>query len=175
MTFDIDANGILKVAAKDKATGKEQSIVIQAGSGLGEDEIQNMVRDAESHAADDKRRREEIDARNEADSLAYQVEKYLSEHADKVEPADKTSAEEAVKAVRSALEGGNPSAIQESRDRLNKVWSDVMARVYQKTAQAGEESASPPPPPAGDATGPTGQAGPVDADFEVVEDDKGRK
>ena len=175
VTFDIDANGILKVAAKDKATGKEQSIVIQAGSGLGEDEIQNMVRDAESHAADDKRRREEIDARNEADSLAYQVEKYLSEHADKVEPADKTSAEEAVKAVRSALEGGNPSAIQESRDRLNKVWSDVMARVYQKTAQAGEESASPPPPPAGDASGPTGQAGPVDADFEVVEDDKGRK
>ncbi|MCC7143590.1 MAG: molecular chaperone DnaK [Candidatus Eisenbacteria bacterium] len=175
VTFDIDANGILKVAAKDKATGKEQSIVIQAGSGLGEDEIQNMVRDAESHAADDKRRREEIDARNEADSLAYQVEKYLSEHADKVEPADKTSAEEAVKAVRSALEGGNPSAIQESRDRLNKVWSDVMARVYQRTAQAGEESASPPPPPAGDATGPTGQAGPVDADFEVVEDDKGRK
>ncbi|MFN8547972.1 MAG: molecular chaperone DnaK [Candidatus Eisenbacteria bacterium] len=174
VTFDIDANGILKVSAKDKATGKEQSIVIQAGSGLDESEIQKMVHDAEAHAADDKRRREEIDARNDADSLAYQVEKYLSEHSDKVDPADKTRAEEAVKAVRSALEGGNAATIQESRDHLNKVWTEVMARIYERTAQAGGEGTPPPPPPpAGGAPGATG-SGPVDADFEVVEEDKGR-
>ncbi len=170
VTFDIDANGILKVSAKDKATGKEQSIVIQAGSGIDESEIQRMVTDAESHAAEDKRRREEIDSRNDADSLAYQVEKYLSEHGDKVDAADKAKAEEAVKAVRSALEGGNSTTIQESRDHLNKVWTEVMSTVYQRTAQA--EGQAPPPPP--DQGGAASGTNPVDADFEVVEDEKGR-
>ncbi len=166
VTFDIDANGILKVAAKDKATGKEQSIVIQAGSGLDEAEIQRMVRDAEVNQAADKKRREEIDTRNEAESLAYQVEKHLAEHGDNVNPTEKPRVEEAIALVRSAIESNDAAAIRSSRDGLNKIWSEVMASAYQNTTATDGPT---------EATGPAGAAadeGPIEADFEVVDEEK---
>src|SRR4051794_28547978 len=130
VTFDIDANGILNVSAKDKGTGKEQRIVIQASSGLSKDEIDKMVRDAESHAADDTRRREEIEARNQADSLVYQTEKMLRESGDGL-PADlKGEAEGRVAAVRSAMQSGDTAGIRRAMDDLNETLQKLGQAVY---------------------------------------------
>ncbi|WP_264816287.1 Hsp70 family protein, partial [Gluconobacter kondonii] len=105
VTFDIDANGIVSVSAKDKATGKEQQIKIQASGGLSDNDIEKMVKDAEANAAADKAKREQVEARNSAESLVHQVEKSLADVGDKVPAADKSEAESAIAAVKSALEG----------------------------------------------------------------------
>src|SRR5262249_54433246 len=116
VTFDIDANGILNVSAKDQATGKQQAITITASSGLTKDDIDRMVGEAESHAEEDKRRRQEIEVKNEADSLAYNVERQLGEHGDKIPAADKSAMEEGIKEVREALKGEDLERITRAKD-----------------------------------------------------------
>jgi len=163
VTFDIDANGILHVAARDKATGREQSIKIQASSGLSEDDIKSMVKDAEAHAAEDKNRREEIEARNQADTLTYQVEKQLKENGDKIDPATKARVEAAIERVRETLKGTNAAEIKSAAADLEQTFQAAAQEMY-KASTAGT----------GDAPTPEGESkskkGSVDADFEVVEE-----
>jgi len=162
VTFDIDANGILNVSAKDKGTGKEQRIVIQASSGLSKDEIDRMVRDAESHAAEDARRREEIEARNQADSLVYQTEKMLRESGDRL-PADlKSEAEGRVAAVRSALQSSDTAGIRRAMDDLNQTLQKLGQAVY-SAAGAGAGAA-----PGAGGPPPGGPAGTVEGEFREV-------
>jgi len=145
VTFDIDANGILNVSARDKGTGREQRITITAGSGLSKEEVERMQREAEIHAAEDKRRREEIELRNSADSLAYTAEKTMRENADKI-PADlKTEVEGKVQAVRSALQGTDTDAVRRAMDELNISMQKIGQAVYggQGAPGAGPEGAAP--------------------------------
>ncbi len=173
VTFDIDANGIVNVGAKDKATGKEQTIRIQASGGLSDDEIERMVKDAESHAAEDQKRRETVEARNAADSLIHTVEKTLSEGGDKI-PADlKAETEAAVTALKDVKDGDDVEAIKAKTDELGQVSMKVGQAMYQ-TEQESTEGAG-----AGPDGGPGGGEGAgakdesvVDADFEEVDDDK---
>ena len=172
VTFDIDANGILSVSARDKATGKEQSIKIQASSGLSEQDIQQMVKDAESHAAEDQTRREEVEARNQAEAGAYQVEKQLKENGDKVDAETKAKVEAAIERVKEALKGTDVNEIKSSSEALQQAMYAASQQMYQ--AASGEEGG---PGDGGESggdsggeTGSTGKKGSVDADFEVVED-----
>ncbi|GAA4474804.1 molecular chaperone DnaK [Gluconacetobacter asukensis] len=165
VTFDIDANGIVSVSAKDKANGKEQQIKIQASGGLSESDIEKMVKDAEANATADKAKKELVEARNQAESLAHQVEKSLAEAGDKVPAADKAEAEAAVAAVRKALEGSDAAALNSASETLSKAAMKIGEAVY-KAEQAGAAGAG-----AAGATGPNGEKV-VDADFEDVEDKK---
>jgi len=176
VTFDIDANGILHVSAKDRATGKEQSIRIEASSGLDESEIQRLVKDAEAHAAEDKERKEGIEARNRADGLAYEVEKNLKEHGAKLDAAVKSKVEGEVLRVREALKGEDTAAITAATGALEQAWHAAAAALYQA---AGPAPGGPGAPGAGPASGAEGErteekktpgkGGAVDADYEVVE------
>jgi molecular chaperone DnaK len=140
VTFDIDANGILNVSAKDKATNREQKITIQAGSGLSKEEVEKLQREAEMHASEDRQRREEIETRNSADSLAYSAEKTLRDNADKV-PADlKTEVEGKIAAVRTALEGSDVNAVQNAVNDLNASLQKIGEAVY---GSAGANGPSP--------------------------------
>jgi molecular chaperone DnaK len=136
VTFDIDANGILNVHAKDKATGKEQHITITASSGLNDDEITRMVRDAEAHADEDKRRRELIGARNQADSLIYTAEKTLRDAGDKVDGALRTDVEDKIRALRNTVESDNVTEIQNRIAELNVVLQQVGQAMYQNNGEA---------------------------------------
>jgi molecular chaperone DnaK len=134
VTFDIDANGILNVSALDKATGKQQAITITASSGLAKDDVEKMVKDAEAHAAEDKRRRQEIETRNQADALVYNTEKTLTEHRDKM-PANEVSAIEAtLKEAKEAIESGNTDRIREKIELLNKASHRLAEIMYQQTS-----------------------------------------
>jgi molecular chaperone DnaK len=149
VTFDIDANGILNVSAKDKGTGKEQKITITASSGLSKDDVDKYAREAEQHAADDQQKRELADARNEGDSLVYNIEKILREQGDKV-PADiKSEVEGKVSAVKTALQGNDADSIKNSSKELSELMQKIGASVYQ---QPGSEP-PPPPPPGGEGEG----------------------
>ncbi|MCZ7585912.1 MAG: molecular chaperone DnaK [Deltaproteobacteria bacterium] len=141
VTFDIDANGIVSVSAKDKATNKEQKITITASSGLSEDEIKNMVRDAETHAGEDKKRREEIDLRNRADSQAYSIEKMLKENADSLDASDKSAVETAVADLRKALEGDNVEEIKARLEALEAASHKLAEAMYRKAGEQGQEQA----------------------------------
>jgi molecular chaperone DnaK len=168
--FDIDANGILHVSAKDRATGKEQSIRIEASSGLSDTEIDRMVKDAEAHAGEDRERRESVETRNKAESLAYEVEKNLKEHGDKIDGAVKSKVETELSRVREALKGDDHARLQEAFDALTRAWHEAAATLYQ---QAGASSGGGPAPEGPGEAGPGGGPrrkgdGPVDADFEVV-------
>ena len=153
VTFDIDANGILHVSAKDLGTGKEQKITITASSGLSKDEIEKMRKEAESHADEDKKRREEIETRNEADNAVYRSEKMLKESADKISGEDKSKIENAVSAVKEALKGSDAAAIKSASEKLNEAWQAVSAELYKagaakaqsEHAQAGGQPAGEPP------------------------------
>ncbi|WP_119167346.1 molecular chaperone DnaK [Algihabitans albus] len=176
VTFDIDANGIVNVGAKDKATGKEQTIRIQASGGLSDDEIDRMVKDAESHAADDQKRREVVEARNAADSLIHTVEKTLSEGGDKI-PADlKAETESAVTALKDVKDGEDVEAIKTKTDELGQVSMKVGQAMYQTEQGPGGDAG--PGSEAGSESGPGGESAGaqdesvVDADFEEVDDDK---
>ncbi|RBM05787.1 molecular chaperone DnaK [Novacetimonas cocois] len=169
VTFDIDANGIVSVSAKDKATGKEQQIKIQASGGLSEADIENMVKDAEANAAADKAKKEQVEARNQAEGLTHQVEKSLSEAGDKVPAADKTEAEAAITEVRKALEGTDAEALKKATDRLTQAAMKVGEAVY-KAGQA-EPGAAAGAAGAAPGAGPNGEKV-VDADFEDVDDSK---
>ncbi len=141
VTFDIDANGILHVTAKDKGTGKEASIRIEAGSGLTEEEIERMKKDAEAHAEEDRKRREQIEAKNRADALAYSTEKALKEHGDKVDEATRKSIEEALEKLKKALEGDDIDAIRRAEEDLVQKSQKLGEIIYQQ-AQAGGSGAT---------------------------------
>ena len=164
VTFDIDANGIVKVTAKDKGTGKEQQITISGSTALSDDEVDRMVKDAESHAEEDKKRKDEIEVRNQTDSLAYSTEQTVKELGDKV-PADmKKQAEDAVAEARKALDGTDVDAIKAAGDKLQEVCHKLAEVVY-SSAQADAA--------AGDGAAQQGGSDDVvDADYEVVDDDK---
>src|SRR2546427_1714941 len=175
VAFDIDANGILHVSAKDRATSKEQSIRIEASSGLNEREIQQMVKDAEDHAGEDKKRKEEIEARNRGDQLAYEVEKNLKEHGSKLEPALKSRIETSLAALKDALKSDNPASIASATESLQQAWHEAAAAMYQQAGAgagpgAGASAEGAPAPETGPAEGKgkKGGDGPIEADFEVV-------
>jgi molecular chaperone DnaK len=134
VTFDIDANGILHVGAKDLGTGKEQKITISASSGLSKEEVEKMRKDAELHADEDKAKKEEIETRNEADNAVYRTEKMLKDNAGKIPEADKTKIETAVTAVKEALKGTDSAAIKSASDKLNEAWQAVSAELYKNAA-----------------------------------------
>jgi len=160
VTFDIDADGILHVSAKDLGTGQEQKIEIKAGSGLSDQEVEQMVKDAESHAAEDLRQRELAEARNTADNAAYQAEKQLAELGDKVDAASKSEIEQAIKDVRELLESDDAAEIQRRTEALQAAFHKVSEQVYQ--AAAAQQQAS------GDGAQPNG-AGAEEAEEEVVD------
>ena len=166
VTFDIDANGILNVSAKDTATGKEQKITITASSGLTDAEIEQMVKDAEAHAEEDKQKREEVETRNRADSLVYDTEKNLQEFGDKVDDATKEKVSAAVERVKSALAANNNEEIKAASEALTQVWYEASSQIYQQTT--GET------PPGADAEADADASAEdvVDAEYEVVDDDK---
>ena len=136
VTFDIDANGILHVSAKDLGTGKEQKITITASSGLSKDEIEKMRKDAEAHAEEDKEKREEIDARNEADNTVYRSEKMLKDNGEKISAEQKTKIEETAAAVREALKGTDVAAIRSATEKLNEAWQAASADMYRAASEA---------------------------------------
>jgi len=178
VSFDIDANGILNVSAKDKATGKEQKIVIKASSGLNEDEIKRMVHDAEAHAEEDKRFRELVESRNKADGLIHAVEKSLKDLGDKVDGAERAKVESAVSDLRTALKGDDRGTIDKKADALAQASASIAQRAY-AGADAGAAGASGPGGAGAGAGAQGGGAGSgredvVDAEFEEVKD-KGRK
>jgi len=177
VTFDIDANGILHVTARDKASGKEQKIRIEASSGLSEQEIQKMVKDAESNADADKARREEVEIKNRGDALAWETEKQLKELGDKVDAESRAKVENALQELKKALERGETSGIKSTTDELTTIWNEVSSKIYAEAAKGGGAGGS------GGSGGPDmgggephGEGGPgkkgddgaVDADYEVV-------
>ncbi|HMS83719.1 MAG TPA: molecular chaperone DnaK [Nitrospira sp.] len=170
VTFDIDANGIVHVSAKDLATQKEQSIKITASSGLSKDEVEKLVRDAQSHTEDDKKRRKLAEAKNQADNLVYQTEKNITEYGDKISADDKTKIQDAVAALKKALEGTEAEAIESATQSLMTASHKLAEEMYKKTA------ASAAPQPGASATGETSDTKPdekvVDAEFEEVDKDK---
>jgi molecular chaperone DnaK len=174
VTFDIDANGIVHVSAKDLATQKEQSIKITASSGLSKEEVEKLVKDAQAHTDEDKKRRKTAEAKNQADSLIYQTEKNLSEHGDKIAAEDKTKIEEAIAALKKAMEGTDPEAIESATQTLTTASHKLAEEMYKK---ASASTAS------GNGADTTGGAGAgagetktdekvVDAEFEEVDKDK---
>ena len=171
VTFDIDANGILNVAAKDKATDKAQSIRIEASSGLSDSEIDRMVKDATEHSAEDKKRREDVEIRTQAEQQVYQTEKQLNEMGDKVSEESKSKVETAVGRVKEALKGTNNDEVKSATEALTQVWHEVAGELYQ---QASAEAGPQPGPEAGPGPGPAQDEKKdekaVDADFEVVDD-----
>src|SRR3982074_244428 len=173
VTFDIDANGILHVAAKDKATNKEQKIRIEASSGLSDSEIDRMVKDAEKNAEEDKKRREEIETRNRLDSMTYEVEKNSKEWADKLPAELKTKLDAAVERARKALRGDDLNEIRAAQEELTKVFSEAGQAFYQQQGQEPQPEAG---QPAGATAGADGAAKPADdvveADYEIVDDKK---
>ncbi len=163
VTFDIDANGILSVRAQDKGTGKEQKITITASSGLSKEEVDKMQRDAESHAAEDAKRREEVETKNTADTMAYTAEKTLREQKDKVSQELNDEVEGKVAAVRSALQGSDTEAIQRASQELNETMQKVGAAIYQ---QQPPPDAEPPPEQGGEGEGE--DEGTVEGEFREV-------
>ncbi len=168
VTFDIDANGIVNVNAKDKGTGKEQQIRIQASGGLSEADIDKMVKDAEAHAAEDKERRALVEAKNHAEALVHSTEKSLKDYGGKVAAADKSAIEAAVADLKSTMEGDNVEAITEKTNALAQAAMKLGEAMYQ-ASQAGADAGE---------TGESAEAkneDVVDADFEEVDDDDQKK
>jgi molecular chaperone DnaK len=173
VTFDIDANGILNVTAKDNATGKDQKITITSSSGLSKEEVERMAKEAEAHAEEDKKKKEEIEARNQLDGMVYQVEKMLREHGDKISGSERGDVENAVADAKKALEGGEASAMNAARERLQTASHKLAEAMYKATASQAQP---------GPQTGPTDGAeqsgghkkddGVIDAEYVDVEDKK---
>ena len=178
VTFDIDANGIVNVSAKDKGTGKEQQIRIQASGGLSEDEIERMVQEAETHASEDKKRRELVEARNQADALIHMTEKNLAEHGDQVGEDDRKAIEAELEALKAVKDGDDDAALNAKMETLAQASMKLGEAMYRQQ-QAGEDGpGAAQDAGAGDGAGPGPEAGDgdvVDADFEEVDDDKKNK
>jgi molecular chaperone DnaK len=175
VTFDIDANGILNVTAKDKATNNEQKITITSSSGLSKDEVDKMAKDAESHSADDRKRKDEIEARNRADSMVYQIEKMLKDHRDKISDADAKAVEEALEGTRKAMSGGSVEEINKATDNLTQASHKLAEAMYKSQSSTGQPGTGASADGAG-AAGAAGQEKPkddvVDAEFVDVDDKK---
>ena len=170
VTFDIDANGILNVSAKDKATGKEQSIRIEASSGLSDAEVDKMVNDAKKHESEDKAKREKIDMDNQAEQLVYQTEKNIDEHKDKLSKEEKKTLEDALKKVKSAKEGSNADELKNSVDELNSAWNDVASKMYEAAKETDtSDNSKETKNKAKSKTKKKDDAEIEDADFEVVD------
>jgi molecular chaperone DnaK len=167
VAFDIDANGIVHVSAKDLATQKEQSIRITASSGLSKEEIDKMVKEAQAHAAEDKEKRELVEARNEADTRIYGVEKLLDDHGDKIGEEDRKNIQDQIAAARTALEGSDVAAIRAAIQNLVKASQKIGEEMYKKTASAGSETS--PGTDGGSGTGQTGGDGKAPGDEQVVD------
>src|SRR4051812_41119691 len=178
VTFDIDANGILNVTAKDKATKNEQKITITSSSGLSKEEVEKMAQDAKSHEADDRRRKDEVEARNEADSMVYNVEKMLREHRDKIDAADAKAVEEAVEETKQAIQAGNLEGIRAAKDKLTQASHKLAEAMYRSSQTPGAGA----PGAGGDGATGAGSAGNgtsggnkdnvVDAEFVDVDEKK---
>ena len=171
VSFDLDANGILNVSAKDKATGKEQSIVIKASSGLSEDEIERMVKDAEANAADDEKFEKLVTARNIADGLIHATKKTLEEAADKMEEAEKEKINAAITALEESVKGGDLEDMEAKTKELTEASSDMAQKMYaeqQASAEAGAEGAG----ETSESNNVSGDDDVVDAEFEEVKEDK---
>jgi molecular chaperone DnaK len=172
VTFDIDANGIVNVSAKDMATGKEQSIQITASSGLSQEEIDQAVKDAELHSEDDKKKRELVDARNQADALIYSTEKSLKDLEGKIDEATKSNVEAAMESLKKVLEGEDTQEIQRLSEELTQASHKLAEAMYQQASQADAEQAGAQPGAEDTAqAGPSAEEDVVDADFEEVKDD----
>ncbi len=172
VSFDIDANGIVKVSAKDMATSKQQEITITASSGLTDSEIDQMVKDAESHADEDKKKREEVDLRNQADSAVFGAEKLLKDMEGKVPADDKAKVEAAMERVREALKGEDTAEVRSAMEGLNGALNELSAKLYQQSGPQGQPGGGPGQPggePEGDGAGDKDDV--VDADYEVLDDD----
>ena len=177
VTFDIDANGILNVSAKDRATNNEQKITITSSSGLSKEEVDKIARDAEAHVADDRTRKEEIELRNQADSMIYSVEKMLREHRDKIGDAEAAKVEEAVKETRAAMESGGKDKIQAAMDKLTQASHKLAEAMYKAAPGAGGAPGAGPDPSAAGNGGAGAQQDKkkddvVDAEFVDVDDQK---
>jgi molecular chaperone DnaK len=175
VTFDIDANGILHVSAKDLGTGKDQKITIQGSSGLSKEEVEKMTKEAELHAEEDRKRKEAVETKNQLDSAIYQLEKALKDGGDKLPAEQKSKAESALASAKKDLESNDPDRMKSAMENLSKVGAEFYAEA-QKAAAAG--GGGTPPPEGGEAAGktdgkkPEKKADVVDADFEVVDEDK---
>jgi molecular chaperone DnaK len=182
VTFDIDANGILHVSAKDKASGKEQKIRIEASSGLSDSDIDKMVKDAEKNAAEDKKRREEIDTRNRLDSMTYEVEKNAKEWSEKLAPDVKAKLDGAVERARKALRGDDMNEIRAAQEELNRVFSEAGQSFYAQnqgasgdtagTASGSGATSGETPPGAAGSTAEGAHEDVVEADYEIVDESK---
>ena len=161
MAFDIDVNGILSVSAKDKATGKEQSVRIEESSGLSEAEIESMRTDAEAHAEEDKKRRELVEAQNNASRLVYETEKLIKEHADKLDDASKSAIESSIAKVNEAAKGEDVAAINSAIEELNQATHALSKHMYEAAAQAA--------PQAGGDAAPQGTPADGSADEDVID------
>jgi molecular chaperone DnaK len=176
VTFDIDANGILHVSAKDRATGKEQKIRIEASSGLSDTEIDRMVQDAEVHASEDEERRAKVEARNQLDSLVYQVEKDSNEWGDKVSEGTRERLNQAVEKAKEALKGDDTAVLNQARDELMQAFSAAGQEMYQ--SQAADAASSEPgeseemPGEDETETAEVEDEEVVEADYEIVDDEK---
>jgi molecular chaperone DnaK len=179
VTFDIDANGMLHVSAKDKATNKEQSIRITSSSGLSKEEVEKMKGDAQAHSAEDKKKKEEVETKNHADNLVFQTRKQVKEFGDKMPAAMKAKVESAADALDTAVKSGNSADIKAKMETLNTAWNEASSAMYQQATAAGQQTGQQPPPggqagpPAGGEKKSDGNAV-EDASFEVV-DDKDKK
>ena len=176
VTFDIDANGIVNVSAKDLGTGKEQHITITSSSNMSKEDIDKAVREAEQYAAEDAKRKEEVDVRNQGDQMAYQTEKTLSEMGDKLDPADKSEVEGKLSALKTALQGTDTQAIKSATEELTQAFYKVSEKLYQQSGAAQGQGFDPnnmggQGPAGGNAGGGNGQDY-YDADYTVVDDDK---
>ena len=173
VTFDIDANGIVHVSAKDLGTGKEQKIRIESSSGLSENDIDRMVKEAELHAEEDKKEREKAEVHNDADNMIYSTEKNIKDLGEKVSASDKSKAEEAIADLRKALENGDTETIKAKTEALKQVSYKIAEEVYKtQGAQAGGPQGPGTEPPPGDNSGGESTKSAEDADYEVVDDDK---
>ncbi|HHU05356.1 MAG TPA: molecular chaperone DnaK [Clostridiales bacterium] len=173
VTFDIDANGIVNVSAKDLGTGKEQHITITSSSNLSKEDIEKAVREAEQYAAEDKKRKEEVDVRNQADQMVYQSEKTLADMGDKISADDKKTIEDAIAKVRSALSGTDIEQIKKATEELTKAFYAVSEKLYSQAGAQGQGAGFDPNAAAGGGGAQGGQY--YDADYEVVDDDKDKK
>ena len=174
VTFDLDANGILKVSAKDLGTGKEQKITITASSGLSKEEVDRMVKDAEAHASEDAQRREAVDAKNRAEAMVYETEKFLKDNGEKIPSDKKMKVENSLQALKDAISGGDAAAIKTATEAVTNDMQAISADLYAQAKQAQPDAGaagSPPPPPPPNADG-AADGDVMDADFEMVDDDK---
>ena len=173
VSFDIDANGIVHVSAKDLGTGNEQKVTITASTNLSEDEIKKAVREAEQFASEDKARKEEVEQRNHADSLIYSTEKTLKELGDKVSADDKAKIEAQIADLKKAMEGTDVNMIKTGCEKLTEISYEAFGKIYQQqAAQQGAAGADPNAAQQANQSGDSSDDNVVDADYEVVDDDK---